>query len=605
MSATGGVRRGGRGARTLTTTALAVALCWGPSVWATAAPVDDPAGQGAGAAPAAPADPGAPAPAPVGDGQGNGNGTVPAPAPTPAPGGVGFGFAGGPAGDAVFAQLPEDPAYPVPAPPENDHLPAEVDESPGFQQQLSCDPDSRPGVIAFALLVTEHYSRPAFSGARPCIDYASEHHEGRALDWALNAGDPYDRRIGDAAVAWLTENDGEMMRRFGIEYIIWNRMVFHLEDNRWRQYTGTPHVDHVHFSFTWDGAQMRTSWWTGVAVTRPDLGPCDTVARQYAALHTFPRLEACAAPAVAAPETGLARVRPGESGPGVGMLQQLLGVKVTGTLDPATREALIAWQEEQGIPATGVADAMSYAAAQGWELGEVPEQALAVQPKDWQVTAFTPYLRTTVTQGEEGEDVAVLQEAIGAEPDGVFGPKTAEALGEWEQTVPVLAEQAARRAEGDPAVVTPLTWLLLERAVHPTLALRDIELAEGSRDIEADPAGELAARASAEGAAHSPYAGGAVAALQTLLDVEVDGAFGPITAQAVRDAQEAAELEPTGIVDGATWAAIEAQAIEAGLVPGAPGLEAQKAREKAEQEAAEKAEQERQEHEASVADADR
>ncbi len=534
--------------------------------------------------------------------------------------GTGFRYGGMPAGPATLVTLPEDPAYPVPEPPENDALPTQVDEDTSYQDQVSCDPEDRPGVTAFAMLLSEHYGRTAWSGARACIDYMSQHHDGRALDWSLNAFDPQDRRIGDAAVTWLTENDGEMMRRFGIEYVIWNGLIYMKDDNAWRHYVGaSPHTDHVHLSFTWDGAMMRTSWWTGVAVTEPDLGPCATTSAQYAAIHTFPRFEACSDTAIGTPSTEFGRVRPGEAGPGVSMLQTVLGIEPSGVLDEATRTALIDWQTEHDLPATGVADAVTYAAAQGIELGEVPESALAVLPEDWQVSEFTPYRRTTLTQGAEGKAVVVVQEALGAEPDGVFGPKTAEALAAFEETVPVLAEQAERRGD-EPAAVTPLTWLFLERAVHPTMALRDIELAEGSRDMAGDPDGELAAAATLEGRTDSPYAGGAVTLLQELVDVEADGIFGPLTAEAVAELQEAAGLEPTGVVDGPTWAAVEEVAIETERLAGAPGLEAQRERERREAEKREAQEQERREaqekereeqerreaeHEAAVANADR
>lgn len=585
MSGSGDARRGGFGARMVVATMLAGGLTITGSV-AQADNEPAPEGQESTGSEAV-----------EGDGQGEQQAEPPAEDPAPAAppssmnsvpveGGGGFGTNGAAAGDAGFAELPADPAYPVPAPPVNEDLPAQVDAVTSYQPQVSCDPVDRPGVTAFAMLLTEHYGRSAYSGSRSCIDYMSYHHDGRGLDWPLNAYDAHDRRIGDATVAWLTENDGEMMRRFGIEYIIWNELIFQKADNRWRYYTGSPHTDHVHFSFTWDGAQMRTSWWTGVAVVRPDLGPCAPVGQEYAALHTFPRLDACEDPSLAAPQAGLGRVRPGESGGGVSMLQEVLGIPTSGTLDEGTREALLAWQDEQGIPTTGVADAFTYAVAQGAEIGDLPASVLAVAPQEWQQTVFTPYARTTLTEGDQGEAVTVLQEALGAEPDGDFGPKTAAALAEWEESEPILAAQAERRGDG-PAEVTPLTWLYLERAVHPTIALRDIELTEGSLDIEADPDGRLAARASAEGEADSPYAGGAVSRVQELLGVEADGSYGPMTAEAVRAVQEAAELEPTGEVDGPTWAALEAYAIEEGLLDGAPGTAEQQARAKAEKEAAE------------------
>jgi peptidoglycan hydrolase-like protein with peptidoglycan-binding domain len=275
------------------------------------------------------------------------------------------------------------------------------------------------------------------------------------------------------------------------------------------------------------------------------------------------------------------------------MLQGVLGVPQTGALDDVTRAALMAWQDEHRVPATGVADDLTYAAAQGWDLGELPESAFAVTPEEWQETEFTPLRRTTLTQGDENDAVTVLQATLGAEPDGSFGPKTAEALLAWEKTVPELAVQAERRGDS-PAVVTPLTWVFLERAAYPTIAVRDVELKLGSLDQVADPEGVLVAEALAEGRVDSPYAGGAVRLLQELLGVDADGSFGPKTEAAVKAVQEAAELEPTGVVDGPTWTAVEEAALSEGRVQGAPGLEAARkaAKEKAEREAEEKADRE-------------
>ncbi|GAA5159379.1 peptidoglycan-binding domain-containing protein [Ornithinimicrobium tianjinense] len=520
------------------------------------------------------------------EGQGQRSTQVAPPASTVPLTGIASNGAG--TGTAAFLPVPADPAV-VPDPPVNDQLPLEVDEKAPFAQQISCDPVDRPGVTAFALLISDHYDRPTWFGARPCIDYASFHHDGRALDWPLAAWDTEDRMIADSVLAWLTADDGEMAKRFGLEYVIWNGLIYYVDGRGWQFYTGNPHTDHIHFSFSWDGALMRTSWWTGVAVTEPDLGPCDVTPFAYAAIHQFPRLTACdASVLVASPDTGLSRVRPGESGGGVGMLQTMLGLEPTGVLDDATRRALMAWQEEHKIPETGVADALTYAAAEGWEVGELPPSALAVFPEPWQTTEFTALRRTTLTQGDTGEAVELMQVALGAEPDGSFGPKTAKALRAWEKTIPELQVQAVRRGDG-PAVVTPLTWVFLERSVYPTIAVRDVELSIGSLDQVADEAGVLQQRAITEGRADSPYAGGAVTLLQRLLGVDADGSFGPRTEKAVKAVQEAAELEPTGTVDGPTWVAVEQAALKAGRLDGSPGAVAKAAAEKkAKQEAAEK-----------------
>lgn len=518
----------------------------------------------------------APAPGPVNSGP-------PQPAAPPPNNGLyvvnGFIAGGHGTGPATFLPLLGDEAHPVPAPPENENLPEEVDELGPFVRQVSCDPADQPGITAFAMLVFTHYERPGYFGSRPCVDYMSFHHDGRALDWSVSAYDAMDRRIADSAVLWLTENDGEMAARFGIENIIWNFQVWD-RWNGWQHYAGHPHDDHVHFAFTFDGAQARTSWWTGVALDdeEADLGPCPTP-EGYAAPRVYVRMDTCdpvngAPVALGNPEGGLAAV------------QQMLGVEVTGELDEDTRAGLVAWQMANELPVTGLADTWTTAALQGWEADPVPEDLQAALPQPWELTPFTPYLRTTLTEGDEGPAVVVLQEALGAEPDGAFGPLTAEALREWEESVPVLAAQAERRGEDALTTVTPLTWLMLERATHPTIAVRHVEVAEGDLDLVADP--EQVRLAPADDGT-LPYAGGAVTVLQRLLDVEADGDFGPKTAAAVREVQEAAGLEPTGVVDGPTWVAVEAAAIEAEILPGAPGLAAQRERERAEREAAEKA----------------
>ncbi len=48
-----------------------------------------------------------------------------------------------------------------------------------------------------------------------------------------------------------------MARRFGIMYIIWNHQIWgtYAPQRGWAPYTGSvPHTDHIHFSFSWDGA---------------------------------------------------------------------------------------------------------------------------------------------------------------------------------------------------------------------------------------------------------------------------------------------------------------------------------------------------------------
>src|SRR5206468_1917637 len=86
----------------------------------------------------------------------------------------------------------------------------------------------------------------------------SEHKEGRAWDWGI-PDTKADHKMAQQVVDWLVADHGEMARRFGIEYIIWNRHiwgVYRMSDG-WRPYSGeSAHTDHIHGSF---GAGTRTA----------------------------------------------------------------------------------------------------------------------------------------------------------------------------------------------------------------------------------------------------------------------------------------------------------------------------------------------------------
>jgi peptidoglycan hydrolase-like protein with peptidoglycan-binding domain len=436
----------------------------------------------------------------------------------------GSSYGGRSTGPAPLQTLPPDPAFPVPEPPVNEALPEDVDVVPPWQGNVVCDPVDKPGLEAFGALIGEHYDRPGYTTSRSCIDQKSEHYDGRAIDWQLDAYDPADRRIGDAVVTWLTDDDGEMAKRFGIQSIIWNHRAWHSSDETWKGYVGqSPHTDHVHFSFTWDGAMMRTSWWTGEALEEPDYGPCRIVSGAYAAIPLGVRTEPCQPGVVSVGSSGYADIRPGGSGPGLDLVQPLLDVEQTGELDHDTRNALLAWQTEQGVPQTGVLDQLTYAAALGHELPELPEASLAVPLPEHLVTVYTEHRRARLAEGDTGPAVELLQQAIGAEPDGDFGPKTAKAVQEFTEEHPLLhtAEETST-----------LLWHVLEVRDHPTMPYRAMELEVGDE-------------------------GQAVAVLQAQLGVDADGKFGPVTAGAVQAAQREADLEQTGVVDGPTWAAVD------------------------------------------------
>jgi putative cell wall-binding protein len=269
-----------------------------------------------------------------------------------------------PAGPATLT--PEQPAgsgvdQAVPAPPSKP-LPATVDAAPGWQPTYSCDPNDKPGIVAFAELVAEHYDRPRYSTSRRCLaGSTSQHGEGRAVDWSMNAYDAEDKAIGDAVAAWLTVDNGAMARRFGIMSIIWNRQSWYLYDpGSWRTYTGaSPHTDHLHISFTWDGAMQRTSWWTGTPVTQVDHGTCRVYALQYAPRYTDRRTTPCPTSLPAPPPSDYPVVLPGARSDTVATAQAYLGLRglaVDGSFGPTTLATLMEHQRAEKLPVTGVLD---------------------------------------------------------------------------------------------------------------------------------------------------------------------------------------------------------------------------------------------------------
>ncbi len=170
----------------------------------------------------------------------------------------------------------------APKPPTKS-LPSALDVASPYQAQRLCDPNAKPGVVAFAKLMSSHYKLGTASWGitRNCNSGLTEHSEGRAWDWMLSVNKPNEKVVADAVTRWLSAPDaqgrpGAMARRFGIMYIIWNHKMWRAYDpgRGWATYTGpVPHTDHVHFSFSWDGAYGRTSWWTGKALTRSTRAP--------------------------------------------------------------------------------------------------------------------------------------------------------------------------------------------------------------------------------------------------------------------------------------------------------------------------------------------
>lgn len=141
-----------------------------------------------------------------------------------------------------------------------------------YQGQTICSPTAKPGMAALRNLILATYRGTGDYGiVRDCgVGGRSEHKEGRAWDWAVNAGNAAHVRQVNDMLMWALANDRygnkfAQARRLGIMYIIWNRRIWHAGSSTWKTYTGSdPHTNHVHISLGWAGALKKTSYWTGV-----------------------------------------------------------------------------------------------------------------------------------------------------------------------------------------------------------------------------------------------------------------------------------------------------------------------------------------------------
>lgn len=421
----------------------------------------------------------------------------------------------------------------APRPPVNSKLPGDLDVASPYLAQTVCDPAAKPGVTAFARLMSQHYSQLNYGISRSCNAGLTEHSEGRALDWMLDKNDVRQREIADSVVAWLVAPDaqgrpGAMARRFGVMYIIWDRKIWGTYNMGvgWRRYYGaSPHTDHIHFSFSWDGAMQRTSWWTGKAWTSVTKTPGGTSGTPVT-------------PPVATPDS-YPTLKVGAKGDDVKLAQKVIGVTADGAFGPATQTALRRWQSAQKIAVTGALDTRT------WErmvaLGEVPPRG--------GMESLAKYFKTGLRLGSTGEAVKAAQKKLGVAADGSYGEKTAAAVRAFQKKMTlrvdgVVGENAWHALAGLPYVKNGTA------APAPTPAPTPVTSTVSSK-TEYTPVKSTVLASGARGSA--------VKVLQRALAIGVDGAYGPATQKAVRAFQKGAALKVSGVVDAKTWDALEAR----------------------------------------------
>ena len=170
-----------------------------------------------------------------------------------------------------------------------------IDAAAGWERESGCDQTEKKGPKKLRRLLLSTYGLVPSNILRPCTSADSGHEEGRALDWMVNVRVPEQKAMADSFLAWLAApdefgNTAAMARRLGLSYVIWNNVTWKPATGlwtpyrdctkprmRWKKWDNTCHRNHVHVSFSWDGALGRTSFYTGfVACPAPLSEPWTT-----------------------------------------------------------------------------------------------------------------------------------------------------------------------------------------------------------------------------------------------------------------------------------------------------------------------------------------
>lgn len=135
-----------------------------------------------------------------------------------------------------------------------------------------------------------------------------------------------------------------------------------------------------------------------------------------------------------------------------------------------------------------------------------------------------------LSEGDEGRQVELLQQALAVGVDGVFGPETEQAVQRFQASHGLIVD----------GIVGPQTSSALRGRTPARASVADLSSGESS-----------SSSAGTEGSE-----GGAVARLQAALHLSADGSFGPETEAAIRRLQARHGLTVDGVVGPATWSVI-------------------------------------------------
>ena len=162
---------------------------------------------------------------------------------------------------------------------------ADYDDPPedyaSYQPQTICRKAARPGTAELAKWINAQFAGgTATASVRACDSGGvSEHKDGRAIDWSMDASRKRDRRevarfLGELFADDQEANHHALARRMGVMYVIWNdRMYASYDEFAARDYRSSScaslkscsatlrHRDHVHISLSRPGGRGDTSWY--------------------------------------------------------------------------------------------------------------------------------------------------------------------------------------------------------------------------------------------------------------------------------------------------------------------------------------------------------
>ncbi len=107
---------------------------------------------------------------------------------------------------------------------------APIEDYPSYQAGDRCRPQPKPGTVHLGRWMVRTFGGSYGNVARACSDATSEHEEGRAFDWTLDATKQADRQSARSFLVriFATDRRGHehaLARRMGIMYVIWNDRI--------------------------------------------------------------------------------------------------------------------------------------------------------------------------------------------------------------------------------------------------------------------------------------------------------------------------------------------------------------------------------------------